>query len=275
MSILQSIVLGFVQGLTEFLPVSSSGHLVFIPKLFGWQDQGLIFDVIVHIGTLAAVVVFFRKKIWKMFLSLGKYFGSNSNAYLDEESIRHRSLFFLILLSIVPAGVAGFWLKDWLGQNIREVWIISASLIFWGIILIFASLYAEKITPEKNKKLNWKNALFISFAQVIALVPGTSRSGITMTAGLFSKLTKKDAAEFSFLMSIPIIALAGLLEIVELYKVGLGDLGLSIYISGFLASVVSGFFAIWLLMKIIQKWSLALFGVYRIVVGVLILIFLV
>ncbi|MBT6819580.1 MAG: undecaprenyl-diphosphate phosphatase, partial [Candidatus Magasanikbacteria bacterium] len=169
----------------------------------------------------------------------------------------------------------GLLFGDWIENNLRSSLVIGVGLIFWGLVLYFAEMYQKKkISGQQTiEQVGWKKALFIGCAQAIALIPGTSRSGITMTAGLFSKLDKKLAAEFSFLMSVPIIVLAGGLNLLELIQKGLGDLNLSVLVVGFVAAAVSGFIAIAGLMKIIQKWSFKPFVIYRIVVGILILIF--
>lgn len=280
MTIFQSVILGIIQGLTEFLPISSSGHLIFIPKLFGWGDQGLGFDVMVHMGTLVAVVVYFRKKLWQIILAMSGMMNTSSSPSDKLAFVTpYRRLGYLLLLTIIPAGIVGFFFNDWIETNLRATWIIGVGLIFWGLILFIADRFSLKHintpTHQHLDTLGWKAALFIACAQAVALIPGTSRSGITMTAGLFAKLDKKSAAEFSFLMSVPIIALAGALKIIDLIKDGLGDLSLLVLVVGFTASAVSGFFAIWSLMKIIQKWNFLPFVVYRVVMGVLILVFLI
>ncbi|MFA5813815.1 MAG: undecaprenyl-diphosphate phosphatase [Patescibacteria group bacterium] len=278
MTLIQSLILGAIQGLTEFLPISSSGHLIFIPKIFGWGDQGLSFDAVVHLGTLVAVVIYFRKKLW----SIVKDF----RFQISDFRLRFGGsgkLGWMIIITMIPAGVVGLLFGDWIEINLRAAWIIGVSMIFWGILLGIADYFSRQhLNPSTLKHLNhsalqhlnWRKALFIGCAQAIALIPGTSRSGITMTAGLFSKLDKKTAAEFSFLMSVPIIALAGAVELVKLIKMGFGDLSLLVLAVGFAAAAVSGLIAIWGLMKIIQRWSFMPFVVYRILVGVLILIFL-
>jgi undecaprenyl-diphosphatase len=269
MSITQSIILGIIQGLTEFLPVSSSGHLIFVPKLFGWTDQGISFDVVMHLGTLFAVVVYFRVKLWAM---IKAFFSKKQSRISSSELQNNYKLAWLIILSIIPAGLIGLFFGDVIEHKLRMSEVIAIGFIFWGIILWTADRYGKK---EHNlEKLNWKNALFIGCAQAIALIPGTSRSGITMTAGLFSKLDKKSSAEFSFLMSVPIIFLAGMANVVDMVQNGLGDLTISVLIVGFISSMLSGLIAIWGLMKIIQKWSFRPFVVYRIVLGLLILFFL-
>lgn len=265
----QALLLGAIQGLTEFLPISSSGHLIFLPKIFEWGDQGLKFDVVVHLGTLVAVLIYFRVKLWKILKAM-----FNKDTRIQGYK-NYKTLGWLILLTIIPAGIVGLLFNNWIENNLRAAWIVGVGLIFWGLILGVADKINQKSKVKSLKSIGWKTALFIGCAQAIALIPGTSRSGITMTAGLFSKFNKKSAAEFSFLMSVPIIALAGVLKIVELFKSGLGDLQLSALIIGFISSALAGFIAIWGLMKIIQKWSFMPFVVYRIIVGVLVLLFLV
>ena len=264
MEIMQAIFLGIVQGLTEFLPISSSGHLVFLPKFFGWQDQGLSFDVVVHLGTLLAVLVFFWSKISKLV----------PNLFSKKLPKEHRLVWYIIL-SIIPAGVIGFFFGDWIEVSLRSTRVIGWSLLIWGIVLGLADHYSSHLKKKKSTdNIKTKSAVFIWCAQAIALIPGTSRSGITMTAGLFSGLTKKATAEFSFLISIPIIALAGFLKVYELFQAGTGDLSIAALVAGFASSSIAGFFAISWLLKIIQKWNFMPFAVYRIVVGILILMFL-
>ncbi|MBD3311532.1 MAG: undecaprenyl-diphosphatase UppP [Candidatus Magasanikbacteria bacterium] len=267
MSIVQAIILGAVQGLTEFLPISSSGHLIFIPKIFGWSDQGLSFDIVVHLGTLLAVIVYFRKKIMNILKSFFKK---------DLSANKNRRLGIILFFSIVPAGIFGLLASGWIENSLRSSGVVAFGLIFWGLILIGADVYAKKSGKKLKdlKNISNKQAILISFVQAIALIPGTSRSGITMTGGLFSGLDKKTAAEFSFLMSIPIILLAGMLGIYDLLSLGVENIDFYTLIAGFITSLLSGLAAIWILMKVIQKWNFKPFGVYRILVGLLIIIFL-
>ncbi|PIZ94828.1 MAG: undecaprenyl-diphosphatase [Candidatus Magasanikbacteria bacterium CG_4_10_14_0_2_um_filter_37_12] len=276
MVITQSIFLGVIQGLTEFLPVSSSGHLIFLPEFFGWADQGLAFDVVMHLGTLLALIIFFRKKLWNILKAVFFLVRKKELEMKDYESkMIDCKLGWLIVLSIIPAGIVGLLFGDWIETSLRSPVVIGVSLIFWGIVLGFADKYSRRLKIENQKSLGmlgWKNVLFIGCAQAVALIPGTSRSGITMTAGLLTKLDKKSVAEFSFFMSVPVIALAGFLKIIELWQNGLGDLSIVVLSIGFLASALSGLVAISGLMKIIQKWSFMPFVVYRVVVGIFIII---
>lgn len=267
MNFLQAVVLGIVQGLTEFLPVSSSGHLILFPQLFGWTDQGVAFDVFLHLGTLVAVVVFLRKRLWTIIQAVVQVKNKS------EEIKNHRRLGWLLVLATIPAGLAALLFDSWVEENFRSPLVVAFTLIFWGIILWLADHYSQKQTNKKIiEKITWKNALFVGCAQAIALIPGTSRSGITMTAGLFSKLDRKSAAEFSFLVSVPIIFLAGVSALKNMFELGASVIGLEYLIVGFLAAMISGFMAVWGLMKVIQKWSFTPFVIYRILLGLIIIL---
>lgn len=272
MDLFQAGVLGFIQGVTEFLPVSSSGHLIFIPKIFGWTDQGLAFDVVVHLGTLLAVLVYFRKKI----LGLAKNFKLRTKGGVKLMTAENKLAWF-VLLSIVPAGLTGVVLGDWLESFSRNTTVVGISLIFWAFVLAAADGVAKGFKDAKVElsldKMNWKKWLFISCAQVFALVPGTSRSGVTMSAGLFSRFDKKSAAEFSFLMSIPVISAAGVFKVLNLVQSDV-NIAYGVFAFGFICSAVSGFLAIWVFMKIIERWSFMPFVVYRVLVGIIILNYL-
>ncbi len=270
MSIFQAVILGVVQGLTEFLPISSSGHLIFIPKLLGWADQGLAFDVVLHLGTLFALLWYLRKKLRHLVAAL---LPSGHDPEHDKR------LVLLIAVGTVPAVLAGFFAGDWIGSAARSPVVVAINLIVWGIVLWLADLYARaQIIVGKQKHistLGFKNALLIGVAQALSLVPGTSRSGITITAGLFSRMDRRAATEFSFLMAVPIIALAGGAELFTLVRNGSALVNLDGLIAGFAASVVGGLAAIWALIRVIQRWSFLPFAVYRILVGVFILLFLI
>ncbi|PIR74335.1 MAG: undecaprenyl-diphosphatase UppP [Candidatus Magasanikbacteria bacterium CG10_big_fil_rev_8_21_14_0_10_47_10] len=268
MTFTHAIILGAVQGVTEFLPVSSSGHLIFIPKLFGWQDQGLAFDVIVHMGTLFAVCVYFRKKLRSILYALISR--ETGGAY-------SRKLGYFLAASIVPAALVGFLLSEVAGVEIRSAKVVAASLIVWAFVLGIAESWQKKraASQKDTNHLTWRDVLVIAFAQVISLIPGTSRSGITMTAGLFRNLGPQAAAEFSFLMSIPVIAAAGFLKIVQIIKNGMPDIGWSPLFVGFVASGISGFFAISWLMNLVKKNGFMPFVVYRIIIGLIIVVLIV
>ncbi len=268
MTILQAIILGLIQGLTEFLPVSSSGHLLFVPAIFGWSDQGVAFDVVVHLGSLLAVLWYFRGRI-------GRVVGS----FVDHDNpvtAADRKLGYMVALATIPALIAGLIIEKILDLDIRSTMLVGINLIVWGIVLAVADKYAAKKPGEKGIEAHTrKSALLVGCAQALALLPGTSRSGITMTAGLFGNFSRAAVAEFSFLMSVPIILIAGGLALLDLITDGAGGIGIAPLIAGFIAAAGSGYVAIRLLMKLIEKWSFVPFAVYRVVVGVLILLFLV
>ena len=262
MDITQAIVLGAIQGITEFLPVSSSGHLIFLPSLFGWEDQGILFDVVVHLGTLTAVLWYFKARL----ITLAKAaFSTNKQQQAD------RRLAWYIVLSIIPVGIVGLFL----GTNARSASIIGWSFIIWGIVLYLADKYASKQKTTKDLgTINTWDVVWISFSQILALIPGTSRSGITMTTGLFRKLDKKAAAEFSFLISIPVIAAAGALQILEVASEGIAIATLTPLLIGFIISSLSALLAMHALIRCITRWGYTPFVLYRVVVGIGILLFL-
>jgi undecaprenyl-diphosphatase len=262
MSILQSIILGIVQGITEFLPISSSGHLILIPNIFNLPDQGLVFDAILHLATALAIIYVLRKEIKEILLGLFK--GENKT-------------WLYILIGIIPAGIAGYFLNDSIENKFRLVELVAFNLIFWGFILWLSERYSnrigEKIQNIKNVKI--KQALIIGFAQILALFPGTSRSGITITSGLFSKLDKKTAVNFSFLLGLPLILAAGGLKTVEAVNTGMFQTDLLPLIFGFLASLISGILAIKFLLHLIKTKGFKVFVIYRIVLGIILLLFLI
>ncbi|MFH1457260.1 MAG: undecaprenyl-diphosphate phosphatase [Patescibacteria group bacterium] len=262
MTILQSIILGIVQGITEFLPISSSGHLILIPKVFNWQDQGLIFDAIVHLATALAIIYVLRKEIKEILFGLFK---------------AENKIWIYILIGIIPAGIAGLFLDNIIENKFRSVELVAFNLIFWGFVLWLAEKYSDniqqKISNIKNIKI--KQTLIIGFAQILALFPGTSRSGITITAGLFSKLNKKSAVNFSFLLSLPLILAAGGLKISEAVNNGALQTNLLPLIFGFLASLISGIFAIKFLLYLVKTKGFKIFVIYRILLGIILLLFLI
>ncbi|MCJ8275093.1 MAG: undecaprenyl-diphosphate phosphatase, partial [Psychrosphaera sp.] len=199
MTTLEIVVLAIIQGLTEFLPISSSAHLILPSQLLGWTNQGLAFDVATHVGTLFAVLLYFRQDVYQLttawFESLRGKKSSNSN------------LAWCIILGTIPAGLAGLLLKDYIEIYTRNISVIATTTIIFGLLLGWADKYAKQTLIIEQ--ITFKNALVIGLAQAMALIPGTSRSGITMTAGLMLGLDRQSAARFSFLLSIPIIVLAG------------------------------------------------------------------
>jgi len=258
--ILQIIVLALVQGLTEFLPISSSAHLILVPILTGWEDQGLAFDVAVHVGTLTAVVLYFRKEISVMFFAwLASLKGKHS-----EDS----KLAWGVLIGTIPVGLAGLLFKDVISEHLRTPLVIAATTLIFGFLLWYADWSGKRERDEHT--MSWKDIIFIGCAQAIALIPGTSRSGITITAGLMLGLTAPAAARFSFLLSIPVIVLAGGVETLEYLEVAsmndIGDL-----ITGALISALSAYLCIHYFLMLLERVGMTPFVIYRLILGVVLL----
>ncbi len=264
MTLIHIIILSIVQGLTEFLPVSSSGHLVLVPLLFQMKDQGLIMDLAVHIGTLLAVLVYYRKDIWEISCACLRWKTTPNKAM--------RNLGFYIVLATIPAVVFGFTLHQILPAGIRDVRVIAATTIIFGILLGVADRYSKQ--DQGLAQMTLKSAMLVGFAQVLALVPGTSRSGITMTAGRFLGFNRVDAARFSFLLSIPATAGAGILGVLDVVKAGDVQVGIDMTIA-IAMTFVAGMLAISFMMRWFKKFSMMPFVVYRVLLGLVLLVYLV
>ena len=257
-SLLQTVVLGLVQGLTEFLPISSSAHLILIPRFFGWDDPGLAFDVALHLGTLAAVVGYFWRDLWKLLESVVRPG--------DLTLAQDRKLVIFLIVATIPGALAGLLLEHKAEEAFRSPALIASALILMGTGLGIADWLCKGDREVAN--LTYWMAVLIGLAQGLALIPGVSRSGITITMALALGLSRKEAARFSFLMSVPIIAGAGILKMKTILhspdKLALG--------AGFLAAALAGFLAIWILFKIIQTKRYTPFVVYRWALGLFVLL---
>lgn len=262
MDIFEAIALALIQGLTEFLPISSSAHLLLPKEILGWADQGLAFDVAVHIGSLAAVVIYFRSE-------LGKIASGGLNTLRGRWSDDGR-MAWLLLLATVPAALAGLIFEDFIEENLRSSAVIAYATLIGAALLFMADRYGKDNLEIAN--LGWKLVLIIGIAQASALIPGTSRSGITMTAALLVGLNSISAAKFSFLMSIPIIALAGGWEALDL--IGGADTQWSTIAIGVLVSGISAYLCIHYFLKLIQRIGFIPFIIYRVILGILLLIFI-
>jgi undecaprenyl-diphosphatase len=259
MSYLQGVVLGLVQGLTEFLPVSSSGHLILVPLVFGWPDQGLAVDAALHLGTLAALLAYFRHEI------LGLVTGTIS-----------RRLGVLIVLATIPGGVAGLLLDKFVETHVRWPLLIAASTAFWGLVMWIADRQAVPTTPDahgdKLERVTFRQGLSIGVAQALALIPGTSRSGITITTGLFAGLDRPTAARYAFLLGIPITAGAGLKKTYDLLKHGLPAEQAGPLVVAILVSFLTGWLAVWFLVNYLKRNSLIPFVIYRLLLALAIVL---
>lgn len=256
MTYTQGVVLGLVQGLTEFLPVSSSGHLILVPHVFGWPDQGLGFDAVMHLGTLAALLAYFRREL------MGMVSGALS-----------RRLAVLLILGTIPGGLAGVLLEKLVESKLRSPLLIACTTAGWAIVMWIAdrrAAPASKMPGDPLERVSLGQALTVGCAQALALIPGTSRSGITITAGLFSGFDRATAARFAFLLGIPITAGAGSLKLLHLLKQGVppGDGGpLTVAL---ITAFVSGWFAVWFLVSYLKTRSLQPFVIYRLLLALVI-----
>lgn len=256
MSYTQSIVLGLVQGLTEFLPVSSSGHLILVPLAFGWPDQGLAFDAVTHLGTLAALLAYFRGELRALLA------GSLS-----------RRLALMIVIATIPAGLAGLLFGKWIETHVRSALVIAAATAGWGIVMWVAdrrAAAAARGVGEPLEHVRWGQGVAVGCAQALALIPGTSRSGITITAGLLTGLDRATAARYAFLLSIPITAAAGGLKMLQLLRHGLPPGEGGPLLAAVLVAFASGWFAVWFLVSYLRTRSLLPFVIYRLALAAVI-----
>lgn len=261
MDLLQTIVLALVQGITEFLPISSSGHLVLSSQVLGWPDQGLAFDVAVHLGTLIAVVTFFWRDIQALSVA---WFGQFAGRQADD----HTRLAWQIIVATIPAGLAGLIFKDFIEENLRSTFVVALTTIIFGLLLWVSDRRSAKAV-RSLAELTLVGALVIGVAQALALVPGTSRSGITITAALFLGFSREHAARFSFLMAIPIIVLGAGLMTLDLLEQSQVDW--SALIIGATISAISAYACIYYFLSFISRLGMLPFVIYRLVLGAVLL----
>lgn len=265
MNLIEIIVLAVLQGLTEFLPISSSAHLILPSRMFGWADQGLAFDVAVHVGTLAAVMVYFRQDIVRLI-----------HGWVTTGFTRHPShdgkLAWYVALATIPAGLAGLLLDDWIEANLRSTAVIAATTIGFGILLGIS----DRVRHGKAglAEMTLMMAMIIGVAQMFALIPGTSRSGITITAALLIGMQRVDAAKFSFLLSIPLILAAGGLKTLELAS-QTAAVDWQALILGVVISAVSAWVCIYYFLAFINRIGMMPFVIYRLILGAVLLLFFV
>ena len=269
MDIISAMIVGLVQGLTEFLPVSSSAHLIFIQHLLGLSDASVGFDVLLHVGTLVAVFVYFFKDIvlmiYAFFLSLGDLFKGKFLEGIKDEP--YKKLAWLVIIATIPVGVVGLLFNDAVTAMFTGITIPAFFLLITGVLLYVSQRMNNGGIDQSN--IGLKEAIIMGCGQAIAIMPGLSRSGTTIAAGLFSDLDKEFAARFSFLLSIPAILGAALVQIKD---IGAVDANIGAYIAGFIVAAISGYFAIKFLLKLIQEKSLDVFAYYCWIVGAIILI---
>jgi undecaprenyl-diphosphatase len=274
MSVIQGILLGILQGVAEFLPISSSGHLDVAKNLFGLGDVPILFDVLLHLATLAAVCLYFRRKIWELLKTLARWIAQKQ---ADENEKQNRRMIIAIIISTAVTGVIGIATSK-LIPNL-SVKYVCAGFVITAILLIFSAMIEKrnesKIKPAGNSKspVSAIQALFIGFMQGVGTLPGISRSGSTIAGALFAGVDRKVAGEYSFIISIPAILGAFILEVKDLEKVS-QTIGASPIVAGCAAAFAAGYISLTLLMKIIQKGKLQWFAAYLIPAGIIGMIFL-
>ena len=270
MDITHAALLALIQGVTEFLPISSTAHLILVPLITGWPDQGLSFDVALNTATWLAVLIYFRSDVSALirgfFKTLTPLFskGGIKGGLMSNPETR---LAWMVLAATVPVGIAGLLAHDIVAHKLRGLQVIGWSSILWGIVLWFADRRPGK---TEVSGIGWQAAMVVGLMQAAALIPGTSRSGITMTAGLFMGLSRTASARFSFLLAIVVGALAGAKEGLDMLKAGWDTPWLAISV-GFVIAFVTAYLAIHYFLKLISRSSMAPFVVYRILLGIVLI----
>lgn len=272
MHLISAAVLGIVQGLTEFLPISSSAHLIVIPWLLGWTAEGLAFDVALHIGTSASILVFFRKDWMRL--------GRETFRGLKEKrpfANADRKLTWFLVLATIPAAAAGIAFEGAIEGYLRSPLVTVFTLVLFGLLLLLSEKEGRK--DRTIDSLGWLDSIYIGIAQAIALIPGVSRSGVTITAALFRNCDRTTAARFSFLLSTPVIVGAGFLETyrfikeAQIYGTVFSTTQWPVLVVGVAASSITGFFCIRYFLKFIQSNSFKIFVIYRCILACIILIY--
>lgn len=257
MNIFEAILLGILQGITEFLPISSSGHLIIAEHFLGLDVENLrSFDVIVHLGTLFSILIYFRKEFKNLFTEVLRF---------DFSTLK------LLIIGTIPAVIIGFSFANEIDDFFRDIKMVAIAMIFAGIFFLVAEFLSKKV--QLSKVLNWKKSLFIGLVQAVALIPGVSRSGTTISGGLMAGLSRVEAAKYSFMLGSIAIFGAGVLTFKDVVSEGLYLPSASIIIVGLISSFLSGYFAVSFLMKFLATNSLRVFSVYLFILGFGVLLF--
>ncbi len=267
MSWLQVIVLSVVQGLTEFLPVSSSGHLRIVSELFWGEDAGASFTAVIQLGTEAAVLVFFAKDIWRILT------GWFAGVFNKDKRGQDYKMGWMVIVGTIPVGVLGFFGKDLIRENLRNLWITATVLIVFSFVFIWAERVGKKNRGYED--LTMKDAIVMGLFQCLSLIPGVSRSGGTISGGLFMNLDREVATRFSFLLAIPAVLASGLFSLPDAFapQAGMAATGMQLGV-GVLICFVLGYVSIAWLLKFVSNHSFAWFAAYRIPVGIIVMILL-
>jgi undecaprenyl-diphosphatase len=257
MDSLQIVVLAIVQGITEFLPISSSGHLILVPYFTNWPDQGLDFDLAVHLGTLIAIVAYFRTTLFAMARDWCR-------SVAQRREVGESRLAWAVLFGTIPAGLVGLVLRDEVETTLRSPLVIACTTVGYALLLLVADKVGKQQRDERS--IGWIDVVAIGCAQALALVPGTSRSGVTMTAGLFRGLSRTAAARFSFLLAVPVTAAAGLSELASYGEEGVA-LDTRAIVLGVAVSAATGFASIHYLLKWLTSFGMLPYVIYRLILG--------
>jgi undecaprenyl-diphosphatase len=255
----QVTILAVLQGATEFLPISSSGHLILPSLIFSMKDQGLTFDIAVHVGTLFAVLVYFRSDLQRLVFAM-------TLSVFKRKHSKDSKLAWMLLASTIPAGLSGLLFATQVEQYGRSLILIGIASIFFGLLLFVSDRSGSKQLTLAD--MNWKTALLIGFSQVLALIPGTSRSGVTMTAALFCNLDRAAAARFSFLLAIPIITASGLLRGIQLLQTDTESVGWLVLLYAIFISAVVAYLCIHYFLQLIERIGFLPFVIYRVLLGI-------
>jgi undecaprenyl-diphosphatase len=266
--IIKAVILGIIQGLTEYLPVSSTAHLRIIPAFFGWKDIGAAYTAVIQVGTMIAIIIYFWKDQVRMFSSF-----FNSIRIKDFKTNRDTRLFMMIAAGTLPILVFGYLFKGFIRNQFRNIYIVAGMMIMFSFVMLIAEKYTRRNRNIEN--LNFKDALIVGLFQSIALIPGTSRSGSTISGSFFRHLGSHEAARFSFLLSIPAVLISGLYELYSEKAIlfSNSESTLSLLVATIVSGLV-GYWSIWFLLNYLKTHSLKLFIVYRIIFGILIIILL-
>ena len=262
MDITQTIALALIQGLTEFLPVSSSAHLVILPKFLDWPDQGLAFDVVLHFATLCAIVYYYR-------LTLVEISRDFACSIVTRKMQGQSMLAWAVLLGTIPVGLTGLFFKDTIELNLRSYEVVAFATIFFGFLLGFSD-WLHRFLGRSREYIRSSDILIVGLFQALALIPGTSRSGITITAALLIGLSRSLSVKFSFLLSIPVIAIAMILKIFDLAN-QLDNVDWSLLLLGFIISAITAYATIVFFIRLVERIGLLPFVIYRLLLGALLL----
>ena len=266
-SILEATILGVVQGLTEFIPISSSAHLRVVPAFVGWKDPGAAYSAVLQLGSVIALLTYFARQI--LSISTGFLKAVSDKDYQSSDF----KLFVGIIIGTMPICVIGLAIKNILEQQdspLRALWLIAVVSIIMGLLLIVAEVVGKQ--KRNLKDLSIKDGLLVGLGQALALIPGCSRSGSTLTVAMLLGLNRADAARFSFLLGIPAVVLSGLLELKELYEIGLEHIGVMGLVAGLVSSTVVSYISIVWMIKFLESHSTWWFVAYRVVFGIVILV---